>query len=288
MNEIIVRIERVTPQRAKELLRYNIGNRHTVESHLVSLTTIMKRGEFVNNAETIKFTGTPESPQRCIDGQHRLESVVRANVAVDLTIAYNVPQSTAPTIDAGKGRTNGDRVMFELEGLTPTQARDIGSIIPSLIIYERPTINVWIQNGTGTASFTTAIDVVRYAQQNQEELLTAWKWCDKHLRPTRKPLRPMPELVFYRVMMTRIDPVLADSFLLNIFAGLNCQANTIPFTVRNWLLNMMNRTEEKVSMPVIRFTIARAWNRVRQNPKTRVTTMRTLKHSADHPVERFL
>ncbi|ENQ1546144.1 hypothetical protein ACEOHC_003956 [Salmonella enterica] len=287
MNSIEVRTERVTPDHAKWLLSFNKGNRHQVESHIDKLASLIKAGNFVNNAETIKFTGTPEHPERCIDGQHRLEAIVKSNCAVEVTIAYNVPLTAAPTIDAGKGRTNGDRVMFELEGLTANQARDVGAVIPYLIIYERETINVWIQNGSGTALFTTPQAVVAYAQKNKAELLDAWNWCDKNLRPTRKPLRPMPEMVFYRVVMKRIDPAMADAFLLTVFAGLNCQANSVQFALRNWLLNLGNKTEDKAPMHIIRFTVAHAWNRVRTG-NARVTTMRTIKHSPDMKVERFL
>lgn len=207
-----------------------------------------------------------------------------SGVTVEVTIAYNVPLDAAATIDAGKGRNNDDRILFELPGLSANQARDIGSAVPFLILYKDAKLQYWMQTGKGAYPYLSPEKIVDFARRNFDELKAAWEWCNANLRPTRKPLRSLGELVFYRFITARINVARSDAFLLKVFAGLNCAPNTPEFVLRNWLLNMSQKNSEKYAMPTIRFTVARVWNR----QALKVSTMRTLLHRVgEHKAERF-
>ena len=286
-DEIITFGEIVTPKRAKELLKHNINNRVTSEMHIDSLADMMKRGQWKKNAQPIQFTGTPENPKRCIDGQHRLKAIVKANTPIYLTLAFNVPEDAADTIDNGKRRTNGDHILFSVPGFKPSAARELGVAVPWLILYERPTITQWSQSGNQSFKTTSTADVVAYVKKNKKELIDAYEWIEKNCCHNRKTIRPRSEMVLIRILTHRVDPAASDDFCLKIYAGLNLTSHTVEMTIRTWLLDMaMKKEVDTKSMQSIRYTIAQAWNKIRTG-NNRITTMRTLIYKEGMPAQRF-
>lgn len=285
MKKIDIRIERVSPSRAKHLLSFNTGNRQKTPGQIGRFAKMMKNGEWQNNAETIKFTGDSHNPKRCIDGQHRLEAVVLAGVTVEMSLAYNVPEATAATIDAGKGRNNGDHIMFAIDGLKPSQARDYGSAVPRLMIYEMA-VPAWASHGHSHIR-PEGKDTVAYVRSNEAEMADAWEWVTTHCRRSNKPILPMAELLFIRMITARVSRARSDDFMLKVFAGLTLQPNSIEQNLHEWLLNQMIRGSEKYAKETVRYTIARCFNMAPK--KARLTTMNKLIFNREkgHQIERF-
>lgn len=284
--EITYQGEIVGPELAQQLLSYNTHNRMLSESHIETLADLMKRGLWKRNAQPVQFIGTPDNPIRCIDGQHRLHAIVKAGVDVYMTLAFNVPEESADTIDNGKRRTHGDHIFFRVPGIKPGPAKEIGVIVPTLIIYERPTIVQWCQSGQLAMKGASSAEVVNYVQKHKEELLAAYEWVDKHCFPTRKSLRSRSEMMLIRVLTRRVDPAASDSFCSQIYGGVNLQPETIEKVIYSWLLDMMMKEEEKHTTPHIRYTMAKAWNKIRSGNNKNIK-LRHLIYKEGEPAQRF-
>lgn len=113
--------EYVTPAIAESWLLKNNANRPVKKSHIKSLAQAMKRGEWMLNGESIKF----DHGGNLIDGQHRLQAVVMADVSVPMIVMRNLDPRVFATIDTGVVRGGGDALAlkgfplaFQLSGAT--------------------------------------------------------------------------------------------------------------------------------------------------------------------------
>lgn len=98
-----VTIEKITPERASEMLEGNTANFRNVDQKRVRLYAAeMSKGEWQVTGDTIKIN--PEGV--LLDGQHRLMAVVRSGIAIETAVAWNVRADALP-IDRGKPRTVG-------------------------------------------------------------------------------------------------------------------------------------------------------------------------------------
>jgi hypothetical protein len=103
-----MRIERITitPQVASEMLETNVDrNRPLKQGVVAKYASDMAAGNWVSdNGETIKIDGQG----RLIDGQHRLQAVIRANMTLPFFVAYGVHNDAFMTVDTGAMRTTGN------------------------------------------------------------------------------------------------------------------------------------------------------------------------------------
>ena len=89
-------IERATPDTARELLKLMPERQRRVSKEQVArIANAHANGKFVFTGEAIKFTKNLEG----VDGQHRLEGMIKADVTMDLTICI-VPDEAFYVIDA--------------------------------------------------------------------------------------------------------------------------------------------------------------------------------------------
>lgn len=96
--------EFVSVKSAKTYLDTNTHNRRIKLNKVAQLAAAIKRGEWKDNLETIKFgcNGT------LIDGQHRLHAIVAAKKGVTLWVGRNLPLDAQETVDTGVPRSAAD------------------------------------------------------------------------------------------------------------------------------------------------------------------------------------
>lgn len=98
-------LKTITPDLAKSMLEKNTCNRPLRDRHVLNLASDMLAGRWrENTAETIKLTkaGT------LIDGQHRLNAVIKAKKSIRFLVAYNLNADVMDVIDSGVKRTASD------------------------------------------------------------------------------------------------------------------------------------------------------------------------------------
>lgn len=91
----------ITPERAKQLLETQNGNRHLNKNRVELYANEMRTGRWRLNGESIKIDWTG----RLIDGQHRLAAVVLADTPIWFTITSRINPDCFATLDSGQTRT---------------------------------------------------------------------------------------------------------------------------------------------------------------------------------------
>jgi len=101
---ISVRLERVTPKTAKEMLKRNRGNRPVNARNVFVLKQGLVAGAFEFNGEPVIL----DESDNILDGQHRLIACVESGVSFVTLVVRGVSRETFDTIDTGRMRTGGD------------------------------------------------------------------------------------------------------------------------------------------------------------------------------------
>jgi len=95
---------RVSPLLAKQWLSKNLeNNRNLSIRYSQNLANLMKKGEW-KLGEPIKF----DKHGKLIDGQHRLQAVIIANLSVEFLVIYGYDTESAQVLDRGKTRSLSD------------------------------------------------------------------------------------------------------------------------------------------------------------------------------------
>lgn len=94
----------ITPPMAAIMLANNGANRKLNKRHVDFLADQIRSGKWQKNGQTIVIAddGT------LMDGQHRLNAIVSANVPADMGLCTGAPRVAMPTIDNGKPRSSAD------------------------------------------------------------------------------------------------------------------------------------------------------------------------------------
>lgn len=97
------RIENITPEKAKEYLLTSLGNRNISKMSVRTYANEMKRQRWLLNGEAIKF----DHNGHLLDGHHRLNACILANVAFDTLVIRDISPETFASFDCGLHRTAG-------------------------------------------------------------------------------------------------------------------------------------------------------------------------------------
>lgn len=95
-----ITVERVTPEIAAQMLGTMPGNRLLRQRMVNRFAREMVAGKWLLNGESVKIS----REGRLIDGQHRLNAVIAAKVAVQFFVVRGVDPSAALTLDTGVSR----------------------------------------------------------------------------------------------------------------------------------------------------------------------------------------
>jgi hypothetical protein len=97
-------VERISPAKAGQYLEHNESNRKLSRTIVQTYAAEMQRGEWLMNAEAIKFDWNG----RLVDGQHRLRAVIVSGRTLEFLVARNLDPCCFKTIDTGKIRNSAD------------------------------------------------------------------------------------------------------------------------------------------------------------------------------------
>ncbi|MEU6475544.1 hypothetical protein ABZ858_01410 [Streptomyces sp. NPDC047017] len=94
----------VTPELARDWLRRNISNRPLSRQTVTQLAKAIERREWKLTHQGIAF----DENGNLVDGQHRLQAVVKAGIPVEILVVHGVPRSAFTVMDTGRKRTGRD------------------------------------------------------------------------------------------------------------------------------------------------------------------------------------
>lgn len=97
-------IEVITPKIAAEMLQKNNRNRLLNRRHVSTLADTMSEGRWTINCDAIRFDWNGN----LIDGQHRLEAVIRSGVTIESLVVHGLDPKAFNTIDSCRRRSVAD------------------------------------------------------------------------------------------------------------------------------------------------------------------------------------
>jgi hypothetical protein len=113
MKTIETKIVSVTPEIAKYLLRFNVGNRKMREKSVKYWAGCLRTSSVTLSHQGIALVGDIANPLRVLDGQHRLQAILETGIACDFLVAMYVPENSFENLDNGLARTMTDRTKLE-------------------------------------------------------------------------------------------------------------------------------------------------------------------------------
>lgn len=171
MENIKTTVEKITPDRASQLLCMNNRNRPVRQSTIEAYSNAMKRGEWVVNGDAIRISETGI----ILDGQHRLYAICQSGMSIKSLVVYGLPDSVFTTIDRGIKRTTGDTLALMGEKNYNT----LSSAAKYAFIYQK-TGDPFCQ----TIGNPTTIQLVEFIELNPSlkdavKFVCNFKWCRK-------------------------------------------------------------------------------------------------------------
>lgn len=171
MNEFKTEILEITPKMAAKMLSRNIKNRPLSKITIDDYANSMINDEWQLTPQGISFNQYNE----LIDGQHRLNAIVKADKVVKMTVFYNVPQENFKVIDTGRARTSKD--IFAIEGIK--YPMEISAGLKKYYIYST-TNNVFANNYRKKISNTLILEMYNeHSAIINNEVVTAGTYYKK-------------------------------------------------------------------------------------------------------------
>ena len=99
----------ITPDLAREWLTRNTRNRNLNQKRVDHLAEAMKRGEWQENGDTIRF----DRNGVLLDGQKRLLAVLQSRVSIRAQVVEGLEPGAQMTIDIGQPRSFGQHLQLE-------------------------------------------------------------------------------------------------------------------------------------------------------------------------------
>ena len=201
-SNITVQLVYFSPEVAQSFLvnRMVEKQRTLKNSHLESLIDDARRGRFKLNGQTIIL----DSAGKLMDGQHRLEAVLRSGVGFWSVVVRGINPDYFCTIDSVAKRSAGDT----LKSLGHTNTTSLGAAVTLLWRYEGGHLH---QNQVISQAMVEEV-----IQRHPE--LSASINSTQRLRKI-SPSRAVPGFCHY--VFSRINPQLADSFFEKLLTGEN-------------------------------------------------------------------
>lgn len=95
---------KVTPALAAKWLENNTDNRHQRGAYIEAIAAAMRRGEWQTTHQGVAFAKCG----KLLDGQHRLEAIVKAKIDLDMLVVTGLEDAAFSVIDVGTKRSMAD------------------------------------------------------------------------------------------------------------------------------------------------------------------------------------
>lgn len=126
---LTAKVETITPDLALEMLGNNENNRNLRNRAVTLYARDMIAGNWSLNGEAIKI----DTDGCLVDGQHRLNAIIAADVPVQMLVVRGLPSGSGATVDLGLRRQTKD--MLDMQG--EQYATIMGAVLRRLCLRER-------------------------------------------------------------------------------------------------------------------------------------------------------
>jgi hypothetical protein len=234
----------ITPDDAQRILTEGSSNRPLNEKQIARHAFDMVNGLWEQTGEPIKF----DDQGRLIDGQHRLNAVVKSRITIEFVVISGLSTKAQDTMDSGRKRSLGDQLAMRGYKNTNQMSAAITLLMSwestgkPIRLFNRTNVQAieWSENHSGIEASMVASDLARRTLHYPGGLAAA---------------------VHYR--MSRISPVNADFFWKVLGDGKSVSGTTTILTLRERMIKAAIKKEGSAARmsDVYRAALTiRAWN----------------------------
>lgn len=251
-NQLITRVETITPVLAEEYLRRNTKNRQLRSNIVGYYASQMKNGQWMLNGEGIIFN----EEDVLVDGQHRLAAVIESGVDVDMLVVRNADKDSFTTVDCGISRKISDT--FFVKGIP--NANVIASIIGRYIKLCSNQPAMGAVTGRKDASTSSRCDLLQeYISDEdfwQDICRRSLMWC--------KALRIMPQseaggMAAYLIKKNKHSPEMVFGFFEDLLKN-DIQKSPMLAMFRRRLIASRNSNKKRLVSAYKQQLFTQVWN----------------------------
>jgi hypothetical protein len=136
------RVVTVTPEMAGQLLKRNPNNRPLDRSLIAQMVSQIRGGSWQVTHQGIALDG-PLATGNLVDGQHRLNAILKAGIPTQVLVFEGVPRETFSVLDTGKRRSGGD--VLALQGERDTTL--LSATVRHVHLYRTLPSGSWVGSG---------------------------------------------------------------------------------------------------------------------------------------------
>ncbi len=252
-----IRME-ITPSRAADMLKYNIGNRPCTATKVKLYARQMESGDWRYTRVPIIFSDAG----RLIDGQHRLNACLESETPITADVAFGAADESFAFIDVGKGRSAADIFAINQVQNAATMASATGWVCR----YEQGKI---YQSNKGAITAAELYDEYLKHPDLQRSFNPGAEFGRSRLAPPSM----MVALHYICAQKCRRD---ADAFFGIACEGMGAQSKSDPAFELHKRLIKNAISQEKLPSNVLAGLTLTAWNRYRDG-----RSGRGLRYSSD-------
>jgi hypothetical protein len=241
------KIINVTPSLARRWLTQNHNNRRIRPDRVLRYCAAMRNGKWTLTNDDICL----DPNGNLLNGQHRLEAVVMADIPVMMSIKENVPPETMVNMDRGASRLFGDA----LHWLGEQNANHLASALKLALALERGL--------TGSQKAMTAIsddEMITYLHEHPDFRhavtvgLTACKGSNRVLCPPSAAA-----VAYWLIVSAGVDPARADYYFEKLKARTDEPKGSAVLAVDN-RLRMIKSQKAKYQPRDLVYLLVKGWN----------------------------
>lgn len=240
-------IREVTPMVAAEMLKNNNNNRRLSEKHVNFLSQEMNNGNWLFDGQPLRFDGFG----RILDGQHRLNAVIKSKTCQKFLIVSGLTQETFKVMDTGKIRNAADA--FSILGAQ--YSTDLSSVSRFILSFK-------IGEGSHTKTKISNTDLLNWYEQNpiiNEMIITA-----SNLNTESGKFITRSTICSFLYLFSERHQEQAKDFIYKLCTGLGVELKSPIYALRKKLISDKMNT---LKMPprYKNAIIIKAWNLCRKN-----------------------
>lgn len=116
----------ISPEIAREMLTHNIANNRCINHNRVNFyADMMKAGKFKLTPDPIAFTKNGG----LFNGQHRLHSIIKSGITVQMLVAYDCPEDAFLYLDSGQPRSTQQAMTLKGTKITKDESSSLNFLI---------------------------------------------------------------------------------------------------------------------------------------------------------------
>ncbi|MFE9408489.1 hypothetical protein ACFYN0_06790 [Streptomyces sp. NPDC006704] len=238
----------ITPEIAESLLSRAVVNRRLDWGQVDFLADAIIRGEWQLTHQGIALDG-PLDEGFLLDGQHRLNAIIKVGIPVWLYVFEGLPRTAFPVLDTGKRRSGVDTLSSTGEKYLPL----LHSTIRHVLLFKNKPDSSWsgnaarIANGRILAAYNEDSDMYREAVRTGRDI-------SKHLFASQTAVA-----VGYFVTTEAAPAVKVDSWIEGLTSGANLEMGD-PRLALLKVPHMQKRGKRRYSMREQVAMYIKAWN----------------------------